>query len=53
MNVEIECKDDSELQLMARDIPQMNPIKAEIPIDAGFRDGSMKNKDECRNGKER
>jgi hypothetical protein len=30
MNVEMEWKDDSELQLMAGDRPQVNPIKAEI-----------------------
>jgi hypothetical protein len=30
MNVEIEWKDDSELQLMAGDRPQVNPIKAGI-----------------------
>jgi hypothetical protein len=30
MNVEIEWKDDSELQLMAGDKPQVNPIKAGI-----------------------
>lgn len=30
MNVEMEWKDDSELQLMAGDRPQVNPIKAGI-----------------------
>jgi hypothetical protein len=30
MNVEIELIDDNELQLMAEDRPQVNPIKAEI-----------------------
>jgi predicted RNase H-like nuclease len=30
MNVEMEWKDDSELQLMAGDRPQVNPIKTGI-----------------------
>jgi hypothetical protein len=30
MNVEMEWKDDSELQLMAGDRPQVNPIKSGI-----------------------
>jgi hypothetical protein len=30
MNVEMEWKDDSKLQLMAGDRPQVNPIKAGI-----------------------
>jgi hypothetical protein len=30
MNVKMELKDDSELQLMVGDRPQVNPIKAGI-----------------------